>query len=246
MMKKAGIITTVAGTLMLVIMSFALFISRQWPQQIVVPLFLLSILSVCLGPALYVFAFSSDRRKKIANRSLILSILLIIIGLASAQMQIIGARMEVIIGVLIFCFFFGSLAFKNKYEKWRVYTRSRRDAFFLSLFDYLGIASVLLGFLFKYQRWPMASMMMTIGFIVLAAGMFAWNQKFKKEIVFRKKTEDQLKESFDEIELQKQKLEEKQKEIIDSIRYAKRIQHSRMPTEKYIESSIERLKKNGL
>ena len=41
---------------------------------------------------------------------------------------------------------------------------------------------------------------------------------------------------------QKQLVEEKQKEIIDSIRYAKRIQHSLLPTEKYIEKSLNRLK----
>jgi tetratricopeptide (TPR) repeat protein len=43
----------------------------------------------------------------------------------------------------------------------------------------------------------------------------------------------------------KQKLiiEEKQKEILDSIHYAKRIQGSLLPTEKYIEKSIKRLNK---
>jgi hypothetical protein len=37
------------------------------------------------------------------------------------------------------------------------------------------------------------------------------------------------------IEHQKKQVEEKQKEILDSIRYAKRIQQSLLPTEKYIE-----------
>ena len=37
--------------------------------------------------------------------------------------------------------------------------------------------------------------------------------------------------------------EEKQKEIIDSIKYAKRIQQSQLPTNKYIEKSIGRLRK---
>ena len=47
----------------------------------------------------------------------------------------------------------------------------------------------------------------------------------------------------DIIEKQKQEVEEKQKEIIDSINYAKRIQQSQLPTEKYINKSIKRLKK---
>lgn len=43
---------------------------------------------------------------------------------------------------------------------------------------------------------------------------------------------------------QKLIIEEKQREIIDSIRYAKRIQNSLLPPEKYIEKSINRLKKS--
>ena len=39
--------------------------------------------------------------------------------------------------------------------------------------------------------------------------------------------------------------EEKQKEILDSIRYAKRIQHSLLPNEKYISKSLDKLNKTG-
>ena len=42
---------------------------------------------------------------------------------------------------------------------------------------------------------------------------------------------------------QKKKIEEKQKEILDSIRYAKRIQDAMLPRESYIEKTIRRLKK---
>ncbi|MBI4929174.1 MAG: tetratricopeptide repeat protein [Bacteroidetes bacterium] len=44
------------------------------------------------------------------------------------------------------------------------------------------------------------------------------------------------------IELQKKVVEEKQNEILASIRYAKRIQDAILPTEKYIEKSLNRLK----
>ena len=44
------------------------------------------------------------------------------------------------------------------------------------------------------------------------------------------------------IEQQKKVVEEKQKEILDSIHYAKRIQTALLPTEKYIEKSLNRLK----
>lgn len=46
----------------------------------------------------------------------------------------------------------------------------------------------------------------------------------------------------DLIQLQKELVEEKQREILDSIHYAKRIQRSLLPTEKYIQNQITRLK----
>jgi hypothetical protein len=51
----------------------------------------------------------------------------------------------------------------------------------------------------------------------------------------RQKAEKQLSE-------QKNLIEEKQKEIIDSIRYARRIQRSQLPNEKFIEKTLERLR----
>lgn len=46
------------------------------------------------------------------------------------------------------------------------------------------------------------------------------------------------------IEFQKHMVESKQKEIIDSIEYAKRIQFSLLPTEQYIDNNLKRLKKS--
>jgi len=59
-------------------------------------------------------------------------------------------------------------------------------------------------------------------------------RKTKREVIAKNK----------EIELQKRLLEEKQKEIIDSITYAKRIQRSLLPTEKYIDRILNGKKKN--
>ena len=43
------------------------------------------------------------------------------------------------------------------------------------------------------------------------------------------------------IEQQKHLVEEKQKEILDSIHYARRIQTALLPTEKYIDKTLKRL-----
>lgn len=243
--KKAGIIMTIAGVILAVVSIFDLFGAKHLPIPLTVTVMLLSIASVFLGPAFLVFPLPAERRKKISRNSFVFSFILIGIGVLFKFLHFPSAGIQIIVGVLIFCFFYGSLAFKSKYEKWRIYTRSKFDALFLSLFDFVGIGALSLGFLFKLQHWPLAMEMTFGGMGVLVIGTLAWNQKFKKEVIFRKETEDKLKESFDKIELQHQALEEKQKEIIDSITYAKRIQNSLMPTEKYIDGSIKRLKKDN-
>ena len=48
-----------------------------------------------------------------------------------------------------------------------------------------------------------------------------------------------------ETEHQKKEIEEKQKEILDSIHYAKRIQTALIPSEKYIDKSLNKLQKKG-
>jgi hypothetical protein len=55
----------------------------------------------------------------------------------------------------------------------------------------------------------------------------------------------QKKKANKEITHQKMLVEEKQKEIVDSINYAKRIQQSQLPTTLYIERSMKRLNKNN-
>ncbi len=59
-----------------------------------------------------------------------------------------------------------------------------------------------------------------------------------------RKTKRELIDKNREIELQKQLIEEKQKEILDSLHYAKRIQTSLLPTDKYIERNLKQLNKN--
>ncbi len=61
------------------------------------------------------------------------------------------------------------------------------------------------------------------------------NQKKKANLIILLQKE--------EVEHQKSLIEEKQKEILDSIQYAKFIQNSLMPTEKYIEKKLNDLKK---
>jgi hypothetical protein len=66
-------------------------------------------------------------------------------------------------------------------------------------------------------------------------------QKLANTIISQQKKDVEDKNVL--IHSQKELLEEKQKEILDSINYARRIQGAHLPTDKYINKSLGRLKK---
>lgn len=74
-----------------------------------------------------------------------------------------------------------------------------------------------------------------IGLILLIYVFISLRNKRKANLI--------LEEKNYEIRIQKDIVEEKQKEILDSINYAKRIQDSWLPTEKYIERNVNKAKK---
>jgi hypothetical protein len=199
-MKLLGKIMSVVGVFLILILLCAFVFNWPIREGLIISFILLSLIIANLGFVIWVFSFSETRRKKLIFWAQLISSILIGFGLAGTYFHFLGARVEIIFGIFIFCFFCGPLLFKNKYGKWKAYTRSKRDAFFLSLFDYVGIISLLLGLLFKFQNWRGGYAMTLIGLIVLAIGIYSGNQKFKKEIIFRKEAENKLKQSFEKIE----------------------------------------------
>jgi len=74
-----------------------------------------------------------------------------------------------------------------------------------------------------------------LGLMLIAAGISirAYRNKQKANII--------IMEQKQFVELQKHIIEEKQKEIIDSINYARRIQRAHLPNEKYIFRKLKEL-----
>ncbi|HET6992259.1 MAG TPA: SpoIIE family protein phosphatase, partial [Bacteroidia bacterium] len=129
---------------------------------------------------------------------------------------------------VIFSFFYGSITFKNKYETWKIYARSKRDAFVLSSFDFIGVGCVMLGILFNIQNWPGQRLLFVIGAIGIFLGIIFWKRILKREVFFRKEAEDKVKESLE-------KIEQSHKEIRDSINYARRLQDAILPSGDYFQ-----------
>ncbi len=74
--------------------------------------------------------------------------------------------------------------------------------------------------------------------IFIFGSFYYWNRKLKKEVSRRIEAEDQLRQSFDEIIEQKKIIEHKSEEVMDSIKYAKRLQEAILPPEEMINSAI--------
>ena len=91
-----------------------------------------------------------------------------------------------------------------------------------------------------WQRtWWAYSMYVIAGFAAIRGYLKNRTKKLEKE---KQKLEKTVEERTAEVVMQKHLLEEKNKEVMDSITYARRIQQSLMPTEKYISRILGKKK----
>lgn len=86
--------------------------------------------------------------------------------------------------------------------------------------------------------WRIAGVSLGIVCIVFLSFVY-WNRKLKKEVSLRKEAEEQLRESFLEISEQKKIIELKNEEVLDSIKYAKRLQEAILPPIEQVNEQFE-------
>jgi len=178
-------------------------------DYLIITLSLCSLLLYSTGYSLLIFTKTSLTINKISKTVLIQSLVFLSFGVFFKLYHLPYASVIITITAFLLIFIYAPLNFKLKYEKWKLYTRSKRDAFLLCLFDLFGIIIVLFAVLFKFQHWPGAGLLIIVGALIIPVIIFAWNQKFKKEIVFRKQTEDKLNDTLNEVIDQKKLIEEK-------------------------------------
>ena len=87
--------------------------------------------------------------------------------------------------------------------------------------------------------WRITTISLLVVLLVFGT-FFYWNRKLKKEVSRRKEAEEQLQKSFDEITEQKKIIEHKHEEVLDSIKYAKRLQEAILPPADLINEKIEK------
>ncbi len=116
---------------------------------------------------------------------------------------------------------------ENYIRDWK--ERDNVERYGFVLFVIIMVGSIVLVPESESKNLPKYLNLLTILFLVL---MFNRVKKAKREVIEKNK----------EIETQKRLIEEKQKDILDSIRYAKRIQTSHLPTDKFIDKILSRTK----
>jgi hypothetical protein len=129
----------------------------------------------------------------------------------------------------------------------------------ISLFaGIIGAAEFLLLSNYLLSNYPDASNLDWINvnvkalFIFISGSIAAFiSYKTREAVISSLQSKDDLINKLDqmvhlkteEIRNQKAEIEEKNKDLLDSINYARRIQHSQMPTETYIQRVLRRLRK---
>jgi serine phosphatase RsbU (regulator of sigma subunit) len=184
-----------------------------------------------LGLSLLFFHLEYERRRKHARTMLFIGIALCVLIIIGAKMHIVGVNILAVCTSCYLSFTYLPLLTKNRIDKWKQYTRKVWHAYLLSVGDLISISALILGYLFKKLHWPGATLMMTAGIIILAICLIGWNRLFSSEIVLRKLAEGKLRDSLNEIE-------EKNKEILDSINYAQRIQHALLASESMLKKNL--------
>ncbi len=194
-----------------------------------ISLVIIGLVMASTGVCVMYFKAPLGQQKKAIIRILLFSIFFFITGSIFKKMHWPGANAGVTIGLLLFCFSFLPLAIKYRYEMHKHIFSPKH--MLLSISDFSSLTLIFLSVLFKYLVWPGAEIILVVGITGFAITMFLRNRAFSNEVLLRHEAEKQLKSAFGE-------LEEKNKEILDSIFYAQRIQHALLASDSMLKKNL--------
>lgn len=211
------------------------------------PYFLLFGGLICffLGLAFFFFGWPTARRKKAAWGLLAGGVALYLLTFLSASLRLDGTGILFGLSTAYLAFTYLPVLTVSRVEKWKEHTQKAWHAYFLSLADLVSVASLVIGYFFRKMHWPGGYAMLMGGFVLLVLSVAAWNRLFGRQIVLRKQAEEKAREALDELTKQHALVEDKNREILDSIRYARRIQRSLITNEKYIHAHLSALQRQN-
>ncbi|MDX2172518.1 MAG: hypothetical protein SFY56_05315 [Bacteroidota bacterium] len=246
MLNKIGKYLLVGG---LVVIAIIIVISiwfgsyfESLPQFLFIIILLTAIIAFSLSFSFIYYNSDTPKRKKAITVLSIISSIILLFGMYSKFMHWVGASAEVILSIFLFCFGCLPLIIKGRYQKRKLILSN--TSLIWSFTDLFAILFLFFGALFKFMHWPGWYYLTVFGIIFLVISIFGWNISFKKEVTLKLKAEEELKETLKNLEEKNRLIEEKQKEILDSIKYAKRIQNAHLPNEGYLNRTLNRLNKD--
>jgi serine phosphatase RsbU (regulator of sigma subunit) len=232
-MKKLGLYFIIIGLALALSALYFGLIAKSVIVKHQIYMVISGVPTLCLGIAFRYIEKEKARRKKTAIVILMISLVLISAGILSRYLfHIPGASVEIIFGAFLFSFSFGPLFTKSRFEKWSDYVGSSSTALILSLADLFSVTLIIVGLLFKVQKWPGSEEMIFSGIAILPLTSIAWNRILGQQLILRKQAESKLEIAWEE-------LSEKNNEILDSISYAKRIQHAILPPNSLVKECLK-------
>lgn len=240
MTQKSKIALTIIGTAGIGLFASIFFLVSEGKNAPLYFLGYISLILINLGIAILIHSRDEQIRKKRFNIALLIGATMALCSIIFSLLHITGANVFIVETVIYFIFAITPVFTVKRYQKWKKETCNTFISLILSISDFLSAFFILEGYMFKLMHWPTASAQIVIGIVFLLLAVFGWNHVYKSAIEKRKIAEEKLSEAYSELELKHRIIEEKQKEIVDSINYAKRIQGSVMPNNSYIEKHLKR------
>jgi serine phosphatase RsbU (regulator of sigma subunit) len=184
---------------------------------------ILSFVFSFIGLSLTWLEKNFDQKKTIRKYFLILLLLLLTFTLVSYLYRTYF-NLFYLVTVIFFAFGITPLNASIRIKKWTNYVDSKLMLNLLCYADHFGIILLTLGLAWKSMHWPLANQLIIIGVILLILAALSWNKIFRLQIDLRIDAEQLIKK--------------KNQEIMDSIDYAQRIQHSFLATEELLHSNL--------
>ena len=228
-LNKIGKYILMVSAPVFVLSLLSMFFIESMQEAVGVILLLISYILFSVSLSLIFYNSTPLKRKKAITAISIISGSIFTIGWFFKFMRWPGASVLIITSNFLFSFGCLPLIMKSRYEK-RI-TLVSEKTLVLSIADMISISFILNGLLFKVMHWPAALLLIPAGIVILVITFIFWNISFRKEVKLRLVAEEKLKETLNEVE-------EKQKEITDSINYAKRIQEAILPSFDFIKTHL--------
>jgi hypothetical protein len=183
------------------------------------------------GTGLISWTFNETSRRKTLRILIPFCGLLVAGGISFKIIGIPSASIQLILGVFMYSFIVGPIVARQRFEKWKEFTKSNTKLLGIMITDSGGFGMIGLGLTFWIQHWPGAMVIVFIGLLLLVTSSILWNNSVDALFQIQWKTSASLRSTNDQ-------LSEKNQEILDSINYAKRIQTAILPPNKLVKEYL--------